>query len=91
MPRLYRNKRDENEAAIFDALQYAGCSPIRGQDVDIYAKHRDGLGVMLEVKAHKGRLRPLQTTLAYLFPDSYYVVRTSYEALRACGVQVDER
>lgn len=88
MPRIYRNKRDANEADIFDALLDAFCAPIRGHDADIYARHVDGYGVMLEVKTAKGRLRKIQNELAWLFKDRYIVVRTPTEALQACGVQV---
>lgn len=91
MPRIYRNKRDANENEIFSALQDAQCAPIRGQDADIYARHVDGHGLMLEVKSEKGRMREVQCFLQVMFKDRYIVVRTPQDALRACGVQVDER
>jgi hypothetical protein len=78
-------KRDANDMEIFRALQLAGCEPERGRDADIYAKHFDGRGMILEVKVKKGRLRPLQIRLQALFGDRYHVVRSVTDALIACG------
>lgn len=82
----FAKKRDESEAAIFDALQYAGCNPIRCTDFDIAASHVDGSGRMIECKTGKGRIRPLQAQLAAIFGDRYIVARTPEDALRACGI-----
>lgn len=79
-------KRDQNDAEIFRALYDAYCHPIRGRDCDIYARHVDGYGVLLEVKVEKGRLRKIQRELQALFKDRYYVVRSVPEALAACGI-----
>jgi hypothetical protein len=84
MPR-FAMRRDENEAEIFLALRVAGCDPMRGFDVDIFACHLDGYGVFLEVKSAKGKLRDKQVWLADRFKDRYHVVRTVNQALIACG------
>lgn len=84
MPR-WANRRDANEPLIFSALQLAGCDPIRGRDVDIYATHVDGHGVLLEIKVAKGKLRPIQLELQRIFKDRYHVARTVEAALAACG------
>jgi hypothetical protein len=83
----FNKQRDANELEIFRALEAAHCSPIRGQDVDVYAISRaDMRGVMLEIKTKSGTLRPIQKSLQELFQDRYRVVRTIDEALAACGV-----
>lgn len=89
MPRIFRNKRDSNEGEIFQALYEAYCHPIRGHDADIYCRHVDGYGVLLEVKGKAGRLRKIQHELAGIFKDRYYVVRSVSDALKACGVQTN--
>lgn len=82
-------KRDLNDAEIYDALMEAYCHPIRGRDADLYARHVDGYGLLLEVKDPKRRnnLRPIQKALKELFRERYHVVCSSEEALKACGVR----
>lgn len=80
-------KRDLNEMQIFNALIDAHCGPVRGRDSDVYATHRSGHGVMLEIKSKYGTLRPIQVELQAIFRDRYRVVRTVDEALEACGVK----
>jgi hypothetical protein len=88
MPR-FKKCRDSNELLIFRALQDAHCSPLRGQDVDVYAISRaDMRGVMLEIKTKSGTLRPIQKSLQELFGDRYVICRSVEDALRACGVSV---
>jgi predicted mannosyl-3-phosphoglycerate phosphatase (HAD superfamily) len=84
MPR-FACRRDENEKIIFDALRVAGAEPKRFTDFDIGARHSSGVGVMLEIKTAKGKLREKQEWLADMFGDRYFVVRTAEQALIACG------
>lgn len=79
-------KRDANDLEIFRALEAAGCNPVRGRDTDIYARHRKGFGVLIEVKVPGGRLRPLQKDLQGIFGAQYHVATTAEAALNACGV-----
>lgn len=81
----YARKRDANECPIFQALQIAGCNPIRCTDFDIGAEHVDGYGLMIEVKVAKGRMRPIQERLKAIFKDRYIVARSVEAALAACG------
>jgi hypothetical protein len=81
-------RRDSNEAAIYAALQVAGCEPKRFFDFDIGARHASGFGVMLEIKVAKGKLREKQEWLRDMFKDRYHVVRTPQQALVACGRMV---
>jgi predicted mannosyl-3-phosphoglycerate phosphatase (HAD superfamily) len=81
----YACRRDENEAAIYAALQVAGCEPKRFFDFDIGARHVSGFGVMLEIKVAKGKLREKQEWLRDMFGDRYFVVRSPEQALAACG------
>jgi hypothetical protein len=85
MPRWAMN-RDLNDLTIFNALMDAHCNPIRGRDADIFCRHRDGYGVLIEVKGKYGTLRPIQEKLQELFQDRYKVVRNVTEALQACGI-----
>jgi hypothetical protein len=85
MPR-WAKARDKNDLEIYRALDEAYCAPIRGNDCDIYARHRNGHGMLLEVKTTKGRMRPIQRELAMLFGDRYVVVRDVESALIACGI-----
>jgi hypothetical protein len=78
-------RRDSNEAAIYAALEVAGCEPKRFFDFDIGARHVSGFGVLLEIKTRKGKLREKQLWLQEVFKDRYRVVRTPEEALIACG------
>lgn len=87
MPR-WKNRHDANHLAIYRALDEAYCAPIHGRDADIFARHRDGYGLLLEVKTKKGTLRPIQKELQMLFGDRYRVVRDVEGALLACGVAV---
>jgi hypothetical protein len=83
----FNKQRDANELEIFRALEAAHCSPLRGQDVDVYAISRaDMRGVMLEIKTKSGTLRPIQKSLQELFGPRYHIVRSVREALEACGV-----
>lgn len=82
----HNKKRDFNDLEIYRALDDAYCAPVRGNDCDIYARHRDGYGMLLEVKSAKGRLRPIQTALQLLFGERYAVVRDVNQALTACGI-----
>jgi hypothetical protein len=80
-------RRDFNERPIFDMLRKIGADPRRGTEVDIYAVHAEGFGVMLEVKApgkHKN-LRPIQKWLQAAFADRYVVVTNLWEAAAAVG------
>lgn len=90
MPRYASiGKRDANEQPIFDALQKAGCFPVRGTDVDIFCKSRiDQKGVLLEIKVpgRKKNLTQLQKDLREIFQDRYLVVDSVESALRATGV-----
>lgn len=81
-------KRDANEAPIFEALQKAGCFPVRGTDVDIFCRRKpDRVGVMIEVKipGKKRRLTQLQKDLREIFQDRYHVVESVEDALKAVG------
>lgn len=86
MPRWAR-QRDLNELEIFNALLDAHRNPVRGTDIDIFADHVDGFGVLIEVKSRLGRMRPIQEALQRIFKDRYHVVRTREQALEACGVK----
>lgn len=81
----FAKKRDANEPEIFQALQVAGCDPVRCTDFDIGASHVDGYGVLLEIKTKEGEMRPLQVRLKAIYKDRYKVVRSVEEALYACG------
>ena len=83
--RRHAMRRDANEPDIFQALQVAGCNPVRLIDIDIAAEHVDGYGVMIEVKVAKGRVRPIQEKLKAIFKDRYHICRTPEAALAACG------
>jgi len=87
MPR-FKCRRDANDLEIFRALKVAGRDPVRGRDSDIYARHIQGFGLLLECKTRLGKLRPIQVELQAMFGDRYHVVRSVEEALRACGVAV---
>lgn len=87
MPR-WANRRDANDLEIFRALQVAGRDPIRGRDSDIYARHIQGYGLLIECKTRLGKLRPIQVELQAMFGDRYHVVRSAEEALKACGVAI---
>lgn len=83
-------KRDFVDLEIFRALEAAGCKPVRGRDVDLFAISRTDLqGVLLEVKDPKRRnnLRPIQKALKELFGSRYVVVTSVSEALEACGIK----
>lgn len=84
----YAKARDANDLEIYRALDQAYCAPIRGNDCDIYARHRDGYGMLLEVKTAKGKLRPIQRDLQQLFGNRYAVVRDVESALSACGISL---
>lgn len=82
-------KRDQNDLAVFRALQAAGRNPLRGRDADIYCDHVDGFGLLLEVKRDsKAKLRPIQEALQRLFRERYVRVESAEQALIACGVSL---
>lgn len=89
MGRMHQNQRDHNDREIFLALKAAGCDPRRGTEVDIFAKHVDGHGVMIEVKNPLARpmLRPIQIWLRDTFGPQglYHIVYSFEEALKVCG------
>lgn len=83
-------KRDSNEGPIFDALQSAGCFPVRGTDVDIFCISRTDLkGLLIEIKTvgNKRRLTQLQRDLKEIFKDRYIVCDSVASALQAVGVR----
>lgn len=86
----YAKRRDQNEGAIREALERAGCDVLQGHDVDLYVG-RAGRSYFVEVKrpdrATESRLRPIQKRLRDNWRGHYAIVTTVDEALAAVGLR----
>lgn len=86
----YAKRRDQNEGAIREALERAGCDVIQTDEIDLVCG-RAGLSFLLECKhpdrATESRLRPTQKRLRDNWRGHYAIVTTVDEALAAVGLR----
>jgi hypothetical protein len=94
------NRTDANQAEIVAALRSVGCDVIdlhllgRGvPDLAVFSphlrcEHCRGHWVLMEVKAHEGRLTPDQVVWRLKHDSPTEVVRSVDDALRVCGVEI---
>lgn len=92
MSRRYALKRDQSENPIVTALEAAGATVVRGQDVDLYVGWKSPQGIshacLMECKTlgpNSKRRQPIQQKLAELFGMLYVIVYTPEDALRVMG------
>lgn len=86
----YAKRRDQNEGAIREALERAGCDVIQTDEIDLVCG-RAGRSFLLECKrpdrASESRLRPTQKRLRDNWRGHYAIVTTVDEALAAVGLR----
>ena len=86
----HHGRRDENHAAIRDALRACAVSVIdlgdAGHNVPDLLCGRHGLNYLLEVKSPTGKERPGQEKARVSWRGSWVVVRSVADALAAVGM-----
>lgn len=87
MRKRYNNKRDANEKEIVEALEKAGASVIRIDEIDLLVGFRKR-NYLLEVKTEHGQLTRSQIKLRDEWPGQYSIVNSPVQALQAIGAMI---